>query len=233
MATSTVGGTLTASYKGSNTVQIAVRVVPASSISMNPNPLILDKRSDYILQIMAQNGSEEMPMSPSAFEWSVEDAGICQVTNGVVKALMNGETNITARRQGISATVQVKVQTPASACIIDDYMKAEDWKLSGSDFFENLNWGGDKLPSGWKYGAAITFKNSLGLGPFIKLASQKKELFGLPDSIIITLNTGKVKVSECNVSIKAKNQKKPISSKFNNIEGGTVQIGRASCRERV
>ncbi len=220
MATSTAGGTLTASYKGSNTVHIAVRIVPAGNISMSPNPLILDKRSDYTLQIMTQTEQGEMPMSPSAFEWSVEDAGICQVTNGVVKALRNGETNITARRQDISATVQVKVQTPASARIIDDYMKAEDWKLSGSDFFENLNWGGSNLPGGWQHGASIAFKNSLGLGPFIKLTSQKKQLFGLPDSIIITLNTDRVKVSEFSIWIKAKNQKKPISSKFKNIEGG-------------
>lgn len=215
IATGNTSGQITATYNGSVATKINIDFLPVSGIKIRLDSILTDNRRDYPIEVLATTSAGDALIAPSAFTWEVEDSEICTVENGVVKALKNGSTVLTGKINDVSDQITINVEIPSAAVIIGDSLKNDEWKLNASRFLKaNLNT--DNLPAHWNTGSAINFVYNIGRAPFMNL-THKKEFYGLPDTIKVTMNVGDVALSRAIFTFK-NNLSESSSIEFNDFE---------------
>lgn len=208
-------GFITVSYKGEVKSQIHVNFLPVSDVKIRLDSVIVDNRSDYPVEVEATTAAGVSLIASSALSWRTENEEICLVNNGSVKALNNGTTKVFGTINGKEAELIVNVQIPAKQTIAGDSLKQGDWAMSASSFLKaQLNT--ENLPQSWSHGLAANFKGAAGRAPALKF-SNKKAMFGLPDTIKLVMNIGDLPITRAIFSLQANNDTKTLTKEFNNF----------------
>lgn len=199
-------GKITATYNGTISTTIDVNFVPVSEIKIRLDSVIVDNRTDYLIEVVGTTGSGQTAISPAALTWTVSNTEICTVENGKVKALKNGTTTISGKLDEITDFIKIKVEIPESMSIIGDSISPEKWELDASSFLKaQLNT--NNLPDSWEHGAVVNFTHAAGRSPYVELIMQKS-FFGLPDTIKMVLNIGDMNISRALFSLRANDASK-------------------------
>ncbi|GAB1414881.1 hypothetical protein MASR2M117_02870 [Paludibacter sp.] len=213
VATGTTAGNITATHNGVATTTIAVDLQAVSKLQIKLDSVIVDNRSDYPIEVIATTAGGDALISPDALSWTVANPEICSIVNGKVKALKNGKTIVEGKIGAVTDEILIKVEIPEKATIIGDDMNLNNWNLSASSFL-NAQLNQSNIPAGWSHGAVVNFTNNAGRAPYITLTN-KKDFFGLPDTVRFVMNTGEMEISRAIFSLKANNSSKTVSYELN------------------
>jgi exopolysaccharide biosynthesis protein len=104
-------GILTASY-GEASLPIEIVLVDAAAPKLRLDSVIVSTGWDYPIEISGELDNKQFDMLASAFDWVVDDPEVCQVENGVLKALKNGRTTVHGTIGDITLHLIVKVEAP-------------------------------------------------------------------------------------------------------------------------
>lgn len=216
IASGNTPGAITATYNGSITASIDVKLLSVSNVRIRLDSVMVDNRSDYPIEVLATTAGGESLLSPAALNWNVSNPEICKIEQGVVKALKNGKTTVTGQIDNVTDALQVDVVIPSAPTMIGDSLKVADWSLNASSFL-NAQLNQTNLPTSWEHGAGVHFVHAAGRSPFIKLINQSA-LFGMPDTIKLLLNIGDMVLSRAIIYLKANNGASTISYEINSFE---------------
>jgi len=133
-------GTLTASY-GNASLPIEIVLVEAASPKLRLDSVLLSTGWDYPIEINGELDNKKFDMLSSAFTWTVDDATICKVENGVLKGLKNGRTIVHGTIGDITLNLIVKVESPEqSPYLWEDMINIENhWTLKTTNSKWNTN----------------------------------------------------------------------------------------------
>lgn len=202
------GGLVTATYNNVST-QFEVELVSSAPIAFRLDSVIIDSRKDYPVEIQSIIGKNTMDVLPAALSWTVDDAEICSVEEGVLKAKTNGSTFVYGTLGDFKDTIKVIVQIPSSGRMVQDYFVPSTWNMEISSPL-TAQMTTDNLPSNWTSGAAINFVYTTTRAPNIKL-TKNIQFFGQPDTLKLTLNTGGINFSKLILSLNANNNSLPVT----------------------
>lgn len=208
-------GFITATFNGVVTAKIHVSFLPVSDIKIRLDSVIVDNRNDYVVEVEATTSAGTSLIASSALDWRVENEEICLVNNGAVKALKNGSTKVYGTINGKEAVLNVVVQIPNNQTIVGDSLRQGDWIMSASSFLKaELN--SNNLPPTWPHGLAANFTGAAGRAPALKLTN-KKEMYGLPDTIKLVMNIGDLPITRAIFSLQSNNDTKTLTKEFNDF----------------
>ena len=133
-------GTLTASY-GNASLPIEIVLVEAASPKLRLDSVLISTGWDYPIEINGELDNKKFDMLSSAFTWTVDDATICKVENGVLKGLKNGRTIVHGTIGDITLNLIVKVESPEqSPYLWEDMINIENhWTLKTTNSKWNTN----------------------------------------------------------------------------------------------
>jgi len=123
-------GILTASF-GDASLPIEIVLVDEGSPKLRLDSVVVSTGWDYPIEINGEVDNKQFDMLPSAFSWTVDDASICQVENGVLKGLTNGRTMVHGTIGDVTLHLVVKVETPEhSPYLWENMISVEDrWTM--------------------------------------------------------------------------------------------------------
>ena len=214
IATGTEPGMITATYNGNVTATINVNFIPASDIQIRLDSIIVDNRTGYPIEVVASTTVGDLPISPQALSWTVEDTDICVVDeSGVLKALKSGITTVYGELDGVRDEVKIKAEVPASPVLIADDFSSDSWTVTASASL-NAKLTKENLPAAWEHGAAVNIVLNAGRNLYIRLQNEKLSFYSLPDTIRFVVNVGDMSISGGMVSIRANNSSKDVVANF-------------------
>lgn len=183
-------GVLTASFNGI-TVSKEIKIIKAN-LSLKNKSILIDGKREYPIEVLSTVGEKTLNVAPSTLFWEIENPAICELNNGVLKGLANGNTKIKGKIADFEDEFSVTVEIPESCEFISDKFLTSEWILSSANQLSaQLNT--ENLPANWEHGAAVNFVYKAGRAPFIKMTNQKA-LYSLPDTIKFTINAGAVPI---------------------------------------
>lgn len=223
IATGTEPGYITASYNGTVTTSIHIDFIPASDIKMRLDTVIVDNRSEYLIEVQASASGNTFPIMANALSWTVEKPEICEIVDGKVKALQNGKTWVYGTVDDIKDSLVVSVEIPPINRIPMENFQLSNWTMTAtSELNAVLN--ADNLPEQWTEGVAANFKNVATRTPYIRLTNTNMQTYGLPDTVKVVLNTGGVAINRAIVYIGAHNDPKTVSQEFTSFPNGDIEL---------
>ena len=171
----TVGGTagqgiLTATYKGM-TATIRVTTLPAQPAIMVRPAIVIDDR-DYPVEVTAEVDGKTFSYDPTKLQWTIDDPAVATITNGTLRGVANGSTQLHCLIGELEDQVEVRVEISDTPY---QYQPWTGWTLKGSGA-SSLALADD---------GTLSFEYSGGRAPYVEL---KKEVtfYGLPDTIGLT-----------------------------------------------
>lgn len=187
-------GKLYASYNGVET-SIDIVIGEPVGLTMRLDSIINDGLYEYPIEITSIVNNEPMIISPDVFDWTIEDPSICSITDGVLKGLANGKTMIYCQQDDFRDSLSVTVQIPPyHSQPVDDFSDAESWKVTSSALKDITI-----VPVA--QGTEFHYTYSTGRAPYMQIAKDIN-LYSLPDTLRITLNTGETLVNKIALSMK-------------------------------
>ena len=166
-------GLLTATL-GEMTAMMPVHVLAAEP-GLVLKPLVIDKR-EYPVEVSAQVLDNTYFFDPSTLNWTIDDAAVATVTDGVLRGVCNGETQLSCVVGAFHDTTQVQVQLVPSAYLYEGW---DDWVIKGV---------GAKNMVLDKATGDITFNYMTNRSPSLTL-TKDLTFYGLPDTIGMVFNT--------------------------------------------
>jgi hypothetical protein len=210
-------GNITATYNGSVIATIAVNLIPVSDIKIRLDSAIVDNRSDYPIELLANSAQGEVILSPEGMSWEGTGNSVCEWNYGTVEALENGSTYIYGQNGGVKDSILIKVEIPTAQSIIADSMKLSEWTLSSSTPASlNATLSSEDIPASWDHGVAVNFTQSSVRTPFLKLERQQP-LYGLPDTVKFYVNIGNINVSRAAFLLRANNSQTSVTKNFTSL----------------
>ena len=119
-------GILTATL-GDMTATVLVRVMDAQP-AIALNPLLIDNR-DYPIEVTATVNTNTYFYDPATLYWAVGDSNVATVTDGVLRGLANGETQLACRIGEFSDSTMVTVEISPAPYL---YQTWDGWTFKGS-----------------------------------------------------------------------------------------------------
>ena len=118
------GSTLIAAQSGSASATVNVKVMQsAQSIAIDPQTATLTAIGETVQLTATVLDGNEQPVAGVAVSWTSSDMGVATVDDeGLVTAVGNGSTEITARSGGASASANVTVMQAAASIVIEPRM---------------------------------------------------------------------------------------------------------------
>ena len=118
------GSTLIAAQSGSASATVNVTVMQSvQSIAIDPQTVTLTAIGETVQLTATVLDRNEQPVDGVAVSWISSDTGVATVDDeGLVTAVGNGSTEITARSGGASASVNVTVMQAAASIVIEPQM---------------------------------------------------------------------------------------------------------------
>ena len=118
------GSTLIAAQSGSASATVNVTVMQsAQSIAIDPQTATLTAIGETVQLTATVLDGNEQPVAGVAVSWTSSDTGVATVDDeGLVTAVGDGSTEITARSGGASASVNVTVMQAAASIVIEPQM---------------------------------------------------------------------------------------------------------------
>ena len=209
-------GKLYATYNGIET-SIDIVINEPQGLTLRLDSVINDGLYEYPIEVTAIVNGESMLISPDAFSWTVQDPTICTVTEGLLKGIANGKTDIYCRQDNFTDTLSVTVQIPDRRNrAIDDFSDASSWDITNSALKDI-----SIVPTA--QGTELRYTFSSGRAPYLQIAKDIY-LYSLPDSMRITLNTGATQVSKIALSMKNNASSTSTLTEFENIPQNTDHV---------
>lgn len=209
-------GKLYATYNGIET-SIDIDINEPQGLTLRLDSVINDGLYEYPIEVTAIVNGESMLISPDAFSWTVQDPTICTVTEGLLKGIANGKTDIYCRQDDFTDTLSVTVQIPDRRNrAIDDFSDASSWDITNSALKDI-----SIVPTA--QGTELRYTFSSGRAPYLQIAKDIY-LYSLPDSMRITLNTGATQVSKIALSMKNNASSTSTLTEFENIPQNTDHV---------
>lgn len=166
-------GVLTATL-GEMTATMPVHVLEAEP-GLVLKPIVIDRR-EYPIEVSAQVLDNTYFFDPAALNWTVDDAGIASVIDGVLRGESSGETLLSCLVGTFRDTTQVQVQLAPSAYLYEGW---DGWVMKGV---------GAKNIVVDEATGDITFDYIVNRSPSLTL-TKDLTFFGLPDTIGMVFNT--------------------------------------------
>ena len=161
-------GTITAKYAEGITVTAPIEVL-AAQMSLRIKPTILiDAVREYPVEVVASIGSDTFKYNPARLDWSVVDGSVATLTDGVLRGVAEGETEITCALDGFTDKTGVKVEIANAPQMNVDWT---GWTLKGSG--KNMALSADGV---------LSMTYSGGRAPYISL-TKDEAFYSLPDKI--------------------------------------------------
>ena len=122
-------GTITAHYGG---VEVTAPIEVVNSIfAIRIKPKILiDNVRTYPLEVTTELNGEQLVCDARRFVWTVGDADVAQIEDGVLRGISEGTTTITAALDGLSDQTTVTVEVAPTPEIEETFA---DWTLSSAN----------------------------------------------------------------------------------------------------
>lgn len=168
-------GTITAHY-GDVSVEAPIEVV-SSEFAIRLKPMILlDTYREYPVEITTTLEGVEYDCDPARFTWTVEDATVAQIENGVLRGLKEGTTKITASLDGRTEETTVKVEVASVPKVVENF---SDWTITSTNFTSDATIDAE---------GNINFDYAGKRGATIKL-TKDYTVYSLPSKLLFDLNT--------------------------------------------
>ena len=205
-----LSGKITAAYQGvSATKDVSVS---ESEVSFRLDSVIIDKRRNYPVEVLAKTAYNTYPVDPSSLTWEIDNPAICQINNGILEALENGTTLVRGRLGDFSSELKVKVQIPGESSIpADDFSVPSSWELKASTNLKDC-----VLKQVSSASATVSYTYTSGRAPSIRL-SKPIAFYGLPDSVKLVFNPHDIALSKVVVSVKPNNTSSAGQIEYNSI----------------
>lgn len=168
-----ISGTLTATL-GDLTATVPVRIMTAEP-AITLNPILIDNR-DYPVEVTATVNGNIYYYNPAMLEWTVGDDAVATVTNGVLRGVSNGSTELMCNIGDFTDSEMVTVEISPTSYL---YQPWDGWTFKGS---------GAKDITFDEATGTITFNYSGGRAPYVQM-SKDVTLYSLPDTVGITFNS--------------------------------------------
>lgn len=168
-------GTITAHY--GNVSATALVEVKNLDFSMRVSPLILlDNQREYPIEITTVMDGETLKYDPARFDWTVEDASVAEINNGVLRGLNEGTTKIKGTIGDKEYENTVKVEVAPQPVMTQTW---DGWTVTSANLSADAVLGADgKIDYSYagKRKATITLTKDV-------------TFYSLPDSVILDFNT--------------------------------------------
>lgn len=188
-------GTITATYNGiSVTKNVSIQ---ETGFAMRLDSVILDGYRDYPIEISAILNEQEFTLNPSTPQWEVSDPEICALSDGVLSGLKNGTTTVTGTLDNFTGSLKVKVEIPEYHAQQADPF-TDDWTITSISAINDAT-----LTPAATGGSNLEYTYKSGRQPYIQIA-KTLDLYSIPDTFKITINTGETKCSKITMSLKSK-----------------------------
>ena len=219
VASGTEDGYLTITYNGA---EAKVHIIKNNNvpISMRLDSVVIDNKFEYPIEVQAIIGVNTQLVQPKALTWSVADPTICNVEEGVLTGVANGETFVVGQLGETKDTLKVIVEIPENAVdtIIMDEADVASWKIKTS----TSKWNTTLVPATATDNAKLTFTFSAARAPYIQLISDLR-LYSLPKEIAFTFNPNDAKFQSILIDVLANNALSSTTLEFANIESNKEQ----------
>ena len=163
-------GTLTATL-GGMTASVQVTTLAAQpAIRVKPTLLIDDR--DYPVEVTATLGQHTYFYDPARLQWTIDDPAVATITNGTLRGVANGSTQLHCLIGELEDSVEVRVEISDTPY---QYQPWTGWTLKGSGA-SNLTLTED---------GTLSFDYSGGRAPYVQM-NKEFSFYGLPDTIGLT-----------------------------------------------
>lgn len=210
VATGSGDGIVKAVSNGIET-DISLHIGGDFTMSLRLDSVINDGYYEYPLEVVSALGKEFVPMLPSAFNWTIESPEVCEIKDGILKGLKDGETNVYCKLGSFEDTLKVKVMLPKDRIMpADDFSDASSWKLTTISSIKDLR----LEKSGSDVNLKYTYQS--GRAPFVQM-EKLLDLYSLPDTFKIAINTGSAQVSKLTLTMKNNVDRNFSPSEYNDL----------------
>lgn len=150
--------------------------VKNAQLSLRLKNIHLDLHRSYPLEITGTVGNNVYTYDPAYVIWTIENGDIAQVdANGVLKALAEGSTTLTATLGTFSDTAVITVEEAGAAEL--DIDNLGDWTGKGTSGISNVQFNGSTL----------TFTYAAPRNPYAAMTGTSS-FYSLPDEICLQFN---------------------------------------------
>ncbi len=122
-------GTITAHYGGVEVTAPIEVVNSAFAIRIKPK-ILIDNVRTYPLEVTTELNGKQLVCDARRFVWTVGDADVAQIEDGVLRGISEGTTTITAALDGLSDQTTVTVEVAPTPEIEETFA---DWTLSSAN----------------------------------------------------------------------------------------------------
>ena len=215
VASGNQGGMVTATYNNIQT-QFQVELIASAEVAFRLDSVLINNLREYPIQVQSVIGINTMDVLPAALTWTVSDPSVCSVDNGVLKGIKNGTARVIGQLGDFKDTLVVKVEVPAAAKIAADNFQVSNWTMEASSAL-NAALNTQNLPSNWTSGSAVNYVYTTTRAPYIKLI-RNLDLYSLPDTMKVILNSGNIAISKLIVSMSTKNALQTVTKEFTTFQ---------------
>lgn len=159
-----------------------VFVSPVSDVQAYPQNILIDGIREYPVRIDAKSGKQVYQLDPGAFIWISSNPNCCQVNEGVIKGIANGETELQGILDDLNVSVRVKVEISDKEKTHETFADLASWPIKTSGTFFNLRYENTALPVGWNDGINMIFDVKTGRSASIEF-NKPVTFYSLPDSV--------------------------------------------------
>lgn len=185
---------LTATYNGVTTTIMVT--IGSAAPRARLDKVIVDGYRSYPIEVVATVEGEDMSIDNSAFEWSIDNPAVAEVSaNGLLSGIANGTATVTATVDNSKLTLPVTVEKPASHYVnINEGGTIEGWTTSKSGL-------STATLSALGNGFAVDYKLSSTRSPYFSIKpSSALNLYSLPDSVRLVVNPGNATINKITVT---------------------------------
>ena len=137
------------------------------AIKLKPT-LVIDDR-DYPVEVIAAVNGETFFYDPSSLQWNIADPTVAYVTNGTLRGVTNGQTQLNCQIDELKDSTMVSVEISDTPYRYEDWT---GWTVKGSGH-KNFNFTSEGV---------LTYTYGTSRVPYIAL-DKDLTFFGLPDTI--------------------------------------------------
>lgn len=170
-----LSGKIIAEKNGKQTA-LSVFVRPVENITINPSQILIDKRS-FPITVETIVDNTVFQISPDMLSWEVNDSTVCQVENGILKGLSNGETIVSGTFGNLTESLTVKVEIGKGKQTVESFANMTEFSIK-SVGVSNLVFN----PTDNGNGTEMEFDFIAGRAPFLEL-TKDLTFYGIPDSL--------------------------------------------------
>lgn len=168
--------------------------VKATEIAMQNSAVIADKAHPYPIEVFSTIGANTYTYDPASLTWSIDDPTICQIDEGVLTGIQNGETRVTGSIGDFSGTMAVTVEIPRSPRIPADDFTGWTTKAISAITDATVTPAADGTGS-------LTFTYQSGRQPYVEM-DKSVTLYSIPDTIRLLINS-EIPLSKVQIACRA------------------------------